>query len=278
MIQLAMSTRGFATDELSKAAALAKQAGIRQLEIPVATPADEQEARRTKQRLMDAGVEAAACAVGLDFSPAGRKGMAGVLEQSLAYAGALGAGLLNLYCGPSPDTKRRDAQKALVAAVASVVDSAARRGTVIVLENELSAKPNIAESVDSWIETARRVSSDSFGLTLDLANFVASGEERISDKLEAAWPLVGHVHLKDLASCDEPPAATHPERQVFQGRHGRFVPVPVGSGIVDNVRVMQQLLKLRYSGTVTIECFFDLASLRAAVESVRRASGDRPAC
>ena len=37
MIQLAMSTRGFATDELSRAAALAKQAGIRHLEIPVAT-------------------------------------------------------------------------------------------------------------------------------------------------------------------------------------------------------------------------------------------------
>ena len=44
-----------------------------------------------------------ACAIGLDFSPEGRARLESVLEQSLSYAEAIGARLLNLYCGPGPD-------------------------------------------------------------------------------------------------------------------------------------------------------------------------------
>lgn len=270
MIQLAMSTRGFSTDTLPKAAAMAKEAGITQLEIPIAVPLDDAEARKVRQALADEGVGVVTGAIGLDFSAEGRARLEPILEQSLSYTDAMGARLLNLYCGPCADGNVGSAQAALVDAAASVADRAARLGIVITLENELSAKPNVGESLDSWLNIARAVSPDSFRLTLDLANFVASGEESVLDRLEPAWSLIGHVHLKDLAPYSDALAQAYPDQPVFQGKHDRFLALPLGVGIVENARVMQQLVSIQYSGTITFECFGDVASLTGAAAHVRQ--------
>ena len=150
-----------------------------------------------------------------------------------------------------------------------MADRASRREIVITLENELSAKPNVAESLDSWLDIARTVSSESFRLTLDLANFQASGEEDVPARLEPAWPWIGHVHFKDLAPSNDELAQAYPDQPVFQGKHDRFLALPLGVGIVENALVMRQLLKLQYSGAMTFECFGDLDSLRTAVDFVR---------
>ena len=217
-------------------------------------------------------MQPAACAVGLDLSVAGRGATAACLERSLSCAQALGAPMLNLYCGPGPDADAGHPQAALADAVVSVADDALRRGIVIVLENELSPRSNVADSIDAWVGIACSVSSDAFKLTLDLANFVASGETDIFDKLGPAWPHVGHVHIKDIAPYSEETVRAYPDRKVFQGRGGRFVSVPVGEGVVENTRVLQHLLGLGYSGAVTIETFHDADSLGQAVRCIDRAS------
>ena len=51
MIELAVSARGFSTDSLPKAAAMAKQAGVSLLEIPIASPPNQ----TAKKALMEGG-------------------------------------------------------------------------------------------------------------------------------------------------------------------------------------------------------------------------------
>jgi len=100
---------------------------------------------------------------------------------------------------------------------------------------------------------------------------VASGEEGTLDRLDPVWPLLGHVHLKDLAPCSDELARDYPNQPIFQGRRDRFLALPLGAGIVENARVMQELVRIQYSGAITFECFGDLAALQTATELTRQA-------
>ena len=150
------------------------------------------------------------------------------------------------------------------------MDNAQRRNIVLTLENELSPAPSVAESVEGWLGVARSVSSPGFGLTLDLANFVASGQTEVFDRLESVWPLLAHVHLKDIAPYCEETDRADPGQQVFQGRDGQFLAVPLGTGIVENGSVVRRLLALSYQGRLTVEAFFDPASLKHSIAYVRQ--------
>ncbi|MAE64632.1 MAG: hypothetical protein CMJ18_10230 [Phycisphaeraceae bacterium] len=269
MIRLALSARGYAPDRIPEVAALAKDAGVTELEVPLLQGGCE-EARDTRDVLHREGVSAPVCAVGLSLSGDKLEEVGNALERSLSCAEILGAGVVNLYCCACPGTEPADARKTVVEAARSRMDSAQRRNIVLTLENELSPAPSVAESVDGWLGVARSVCSPHFGLTLDLANFVASGQTHVFDRLESVWPLLAHVHFKDIAPyCDET-ARADPGQQVFQGRDGRFLAVPLGAGIVENGSVVRRLLALPYRGRLTLESFFDAASLKHAITCVRQ--------
>lgn len=274
MITLAVSGAGFFPDKMGELAAMAGGAGIGEVELPARLPMTAESAREDRRILLDHGLSPAVCGVFLDFSQAGMRGMASLLKQAIVYTDALGARAVNLYSGSLAGVDGPAAGESLVSAVASAIGEAGRRDMFLTLENELSMTANVADTVDRWLGVAKAVSSPFFRLTIDLPNFVACGEPEVLEKLDPAWPFVGHVHLKDIVPYTDEKANSLPHRKVFQHGADRFLAVPVGDGIVDHGELAKKLVGAGYSGLATFECFFEPVSLKKSAECFRGLSGD----
>lgn len=270
MMPIAISARGFTRNNIAEAAKVARDAGIANIEVPQHLAATADEARSVRRLLLNEGVHAAIYAATADFSPAKVNAFAGLLDQSVACAEALGAAVVNLYCASYPGIDAAAARKLLVQTVTSRI--AKRQGSrlVFALENELSPTAGVANTVQAWLDIARSAAAPSFRLTLDLANFVASGETTIFEHLEPAWPFIGHVHLKDIAPYDRETEHRFPNHQVFQGKENQFLAVPLGHGMIEQQRIIGKLIELKYAGRLTLESFSGPESLAISLAYLKR--------
>lgn len=269
-MKLVISARGFVPDQIPSLAAIVKEVGVRELEIPVPAGWQEGECRDLRQRLEREGLRPAVCAVGLSGSPPATSVIGSTLDRALCQSQGLGTSLINLYCSLEANQDPVPARANLAEALRLRVETAQRRGQVFTLENELAAAPNIAGTVPAWLDLAERVASPAFRLTLDLANFIGSDDTRFAARQTAAWPLIGHVHFKDLVPHSPELAARFPSGQVFRVANRKLLAVPLGSGIVDHDPVIRALAGHAYPGRLTLEAFGDAKSLRQSVEFLQR--------
>jgi sugar phosphate isomerase/epimerase len=120
---------------------------------------------------------------------------------------------------------------AIIAALHEVTPYAEERGILIGLENHAN---NNLETIEDYERLFAEISSPNVGLCIDTGHFEASGIA-LDDVVSRLGHKVNHLHVKDNA----------------QFGVQRFV--KFGEGTTDNVKLVEQMVELRYSGYVTVE-------------------------
>ena len=177
----------------------------------------------------------------LDGEVRERARRADFLRRSIDLARDLGAGVVSIWSGVSPDGSRaRDRGRAveqrwehLVAGLVPLLDHAAAAGVRIGFEPEPGM---FVERPDEYAELVRRLGArgDELGLTLDVGHLVATDDLPVGRAIRAHGARLVHVHLDDC------PRGVH-EHRLF------------GAGDLDLGEALNALLEVGYSGLAAVE-------------------------
>jgi len=121
--------------------------------------------------------------------------------------------------------------------VNTLVEACRRAGIRVGLHNHLNSPVETQEQVDAFLARC-----PGCGLILDTAHLAAAGGDAVGTARRYADRLLC-VHLKDWLA-DNPDQGLRP---------GRFCELGAGNIRLDNVAVMQEIVKARYDGWVFIE-------------------------
>ncbi|MDD3109546.1 MAG: sugar phosphate isomerase/epimerase [Eubacteriales bacterium] len=107
---------------------------------------------------------------------------------------------------------------------------------------KLAAENHIDYTADEMLEMVERVGSKNFGVNFDTGNFLRLLDDPIAG-MEKLAPYVFSTHIKDLKMH---PTA-RPNDWFF------FCGVPVGFGLIDNMKLAELLHKAGYQGFLAVE-------------------------
>ncbi|MGQ9585896.1 MAG: sugar phosphate isomerase/epimerase family protein [Anaerolineae bacterium] len=109
----------------------------------------------------------------------------------------------------------------------------------------LAVENHLDYSADELVEILESVSSPYIGITFDTGNFVRLQEDPVT-AMRKLGRFVYATHIKDLQVTPGVP----PEEWYYH------TAVPIGDGIVDNLRLLQMLKDVGYAGLLAIEIDF----------------------
>lgn len=266
-MEILLSIRGFNKENLIDIIKLAKSSGINGFELPDYIALTPSESKKVKNLLSKEGIKAPVYAVNINFSQ--NKEISEILENSISCAEFLGAEIINLYCVPSEKINIEKTQELLIQSIKSKIDELSDKDIIITLENELSSISSIASTIKKWFSIVRSVNSPFSQLTVDLANFIVSGEKEIFHQLNPVLPFIKHVHLKDVIPYSEKYLKIYPNHQIFKGKKNDFISVPIGKGIVEHEKVIEKLTQIGYKEKFTLETFTNLEFLNQSLMYLR---------
>ncbi len=107
---------------------------------------------------------------------------------------------------------------------------------------KLAAENHIDYTADEMLEMIERVDSKNFGINFDTGNFLRLLDDPIAG-MEKLAPYVFSTHIKDLKMH---PTARPNDWYFFCG-------VPVGFGLIDNMKLAELLHKANYQGFLAVE-------------------------
>ena len=188
----------------------AKAAGFERVEchFPYDHPVEE-----LRDHLGRAGVQL----TGLNTAPGGPDdwGMAGVpgreaafredFEQALAYATALGAGVIHVMAGLVPEEARAAARKAYVANLRWAAERTTGTGVTLVLEplNTRDKPGYLVSRSDEIVDILAEVDRPQVKLLFDVYH-VQVMEGDVLTRLARHWDRIGHVQIAAVPSRAEP--------------------------------------------------------------------------
>ena len=177
----------------------------------------------------------------LDGDVRERARRADFLRRSIDLARDLGAGVVSIWSGVSPDGNRaRDRGRAveqrwehLVVGLVPLLDHAAAAGVRIGFEPEPGM---FVERPDEYAELVRRLGArgEELGLTLDVGHLVATDDLPVGRAIRAHAARLVHVHLDDC------PRGSH-EHRLF------------GAGDLDLGEALSALVEVGYNGLAAVE-------------------------
>ncbi|MDD4079886.1 MAG: sugar phosphate isomerase/epimerase [Eubacteriales bacterium] len=132
---------------------------------------------------------------------------------------------------------------------------------------KLAAENHIDYTADEMLEMVERVGSKNFGINFDTGNFLRLLDDPIAG-MEKLAPHVFSTHIKDLKMH---PTA-RPNDWFF------FCGVPVGFGLIDNMKLAEILHKAGYQGFLAVEIDapapewlnMELEAIAISVKNLRR--------
>ncbi len=242
------NTNGLAHHRLEEALELIAGAGFRvaalTLDVPHLDPlrARPGEAARVARLLEKLGLEVVVETGGrflldprrkhrpnlLEEDPVERKKRLDLLSRCLSIARDLGASVLSLWSGVTPEGVSRDAAwRRLLEGLDRLGREAAGKGVALALEPEPG---HLVERVAHWRALFREMGGGGPGLCLDVGHLWVLREGPPGEVLhQEDWPLLRQVHLDDA----------------LPGRHEHLEP---GRGEVDFSRVFRDLRGRSYEG------------------------------
>ena len=119
-----------------------------------------------------------------------------------------------------------------------------REATKIAEDNgvKLAAENHIDYTADEMLEMIEEVGSENFGINFDSGNFLRLLDDPVAG-MEKLAPYVFSTHIKDLKMH---PTAKPNDWYFFCG-------VPVGFGLIDNMKMAEMLHKANYKGFLAVE-------------------------
>jgi len=161
------------------------------------TPASDEEVFRVKRRAFRAGLDISGTGVRNDFVLADRSARDAQVEHVSRWidvAGKLGAPVLRVFSGGEVPEGRTEAEARewVVSCLRSVVERAASRGVMIVLQNH----NDFLKTADQVLELRRRVPSEWFGLNVDIGSLRVGGDPY--DEITKLAPHAYTWQLKEL--------------------------------------------------------------------------------
>jgi len=164
------------------------------------------------------------------------------LEKAIRFAHALGALVVNTDEGIRPPwLDDAEIWHVMRYTLKKVLPVAERYGVFIGIEPHQS----ISKTAEGLLRIATLVDSPMLRINYDTGNAFLAGEDPYAG-LEAAGPLIVHVHAKDISL------------QHAEAEHGKVTGTPVGcacgDGVIDWRRVVAILKKHGFDGVLSVEC------------------------
>lgn len=164
------------------------------------------------------------------------------LEKAIRFAHALGAPVVNTDEGIRPPwLDDNEIWHVMRYTLKKVLPVAERYSIRIGIEPHQS----ISKTTEGLLRIATLVDSPMLRINYDTGNAFLAGEDPYAG-LEAAGPLIVHVHSKDISL------------QHAEAEHGQVTGTPVGcacgDGVIDWRRVVAILKKHGYDGVLSVEC------------------------
>lgn len=190
------------------------------------TPAADEEVFRIKHRAFRAGLDISGTGVRNDFALLDRPARDAQVEHVSRWidvAAKLGAPVLRVFSGgeaPQGHTEA-EAREWVVSCLASVVERAAARGVMIVLQNH----NDFLKTADQVLELRRRVPSEWFGLNVDIGSLRASDPY---DEIAKLAPYAYTWQLKELiyrGTREEKTDVARVIRILRDARYRGYVPI-----------------------------------------------------
>lgn len=180
-----------------------------------------------------------------------------LIERSIEVAGALGASKVAFMYGGSAVLNRRDARVRFIERVAPLVDRGRSAGVQLLIENVFSRNPaGDLDTVENVLALFDVVDTGVLRLNFDVGNVAVAGDEAYPYAWEAVRPVIGSVHLKDVARFW---AGRHRTaegcRPLLDHRRGLFVTEPLGRGSVNIGALVDDLLDLPQPPPLMLESF-----------------------
>ena len=140
-------------------------------------PASDEEVFRIKHRTFRAGLGISGTGVRNDFAvahPAARDADVAHVTRWIDVAAKLGAPVLRVFAGKEAPAGHTEAETRewVVSCLTTVVERAASRGVMIVLQNH----HDFVKTADQVLELRRRVPSEWFGLNVDIGSLRVGGD------------------------------------------------------------------------------------------------------
>lgn len=164
------------------------------------------------------------------------------LEKAIRFAHALGAPAVNTDEGIRPPwLDGAELWHVMRYTLKKVLPVAERYGVYVGIEPHQS----ISGTTSGLLRIATLADSPMLRINYDTGNAFLAGEDPYAG-LEAAGPLIVHVHAKDIT-------ASHAETS--QGKvTGTPVGCACGDGVIDWTRVVRILARHGYDGVLSVEC------------------------
>ena len=197
------------------------------------------------QEALQKGLHCAAYAVGNDFAavdPARHQKAVREVQEGIRMASLLGAPVVRVFPGNlNPGEDGRAHFERIVRGLREAAPDAAAAGVTLCLENhgKLAAT---SEQVRAILDA---VASPHVRAALNVANFALAGQDPLAAAAELL-PYVEHVHIKDIARCEDEPSWRSPAGVRYRG-------VPLGRGVVPLAGILAALREARYRGALSIE-------------------------
>jgi len=184
----------------------------------------------------------------LEEAAADRARRADFLRKSIDLASDLGAEIVSMWSGASPNGIRGDAADSeedddprererlwdrLCAELPPLLDHARERGVRLAFEPEPGM---FVERPAGYDDLVRRLGADgdSLGLCLDVGHLLVTGDVPVADVIRRSASRLIHVHLDDIAG------GVH-EHRMF------------GEGDLDLTEVLEALVEIDYKGLAAVE-------------------------
>lgn len=158
-----------------------------------------------------------------------------LIGTAMRVAESAGVGHVGFMYGGCARLGRHAARERFVARLAPLTEAARAKGLRLLIENVFSRSPGgDLDRVDEVLELFSRVDTDTVALNFDAGNFAIGGEEAYPYAWEALRPLIGGIHLKDVARYQPGRHGDAAQWRPLQDhRRGLFVTEPLGQGALN---------------------------------------------
>lgn len=172
-----------------------------------------------------------------DIDDTVRSGAIADFERAIASAAALGAKNVRVLAGSevSPDNWPASLE-ILVDSLRSLADIASRAGVALNIENH---DGTLADDAARTMQIWRAVDHDNVGIIYDPANLVRDGKETFPESMDIQAEAIRLVHVKDYLFSPK-----YPDNRKA---------VPIGDGVIPWGPMLEQLVRMGYSGDLSIE-------------------------
>lgn len=181
-----------------------------------------------------------------------------ILADAVRAAQELGAPFANTYFGWRSVRDDPAAIAAYRAALAPLLDLAADRDVILTLENEFDCFGLDPEGSDPTRrpqgarDLVEAVGHPHFRLALDPCNAHFAGCEAFPGFVEAVWPHVAQIHVKDGRRLSDGDRAD-PAWVEFRDEGRRYITCPLGEGALNWAGLFRFLRRNGYRGYLTLE-------------------------